>query len=34
MIIKGAQENNLPDYYISFLKSIPDNGYKGEYDIK
>ncbi|XP_032688501.1 gamma-glutamylcyclotransferase-like [Odontomachus brunneus] len=33
MIIKGAQDNNLPNYYISFLKSIPDNEYKGEYDI-
>ncbi|XP_014488440.1 PREDICTED: gamma-glutamylcyclotransferase-like [Dinoponera quadriceps] len=32
-IIKGAQENNLPDDYIKFLKSIPNNGYKGEYDI-
>ncbi|XP_019696848.1 gamma-glutamylcyclotransferase isoform X2 [Harpegnathos saltator] len=33
MMIKGAQENNLPDDYLKFLKSISDNGYKGKYDI-
>ncbi|XP_070155972.1 gamma-glutamylcyclotransferase [Polyergus mexicanus] len=32
-ILKGAQENNLPDDYIGFLKTIPHNGYIGEYDI-
>ncbi|XP_050463249.1 gamma-glutamylcyclotransferase-like [Cataglyphis hispanica] len=33
MILKGAQENNIPDDYIEFLKTIPHNGYEGEYDI-
>ncbi|XP_018404373.1 PREDICTED: gamma-glutamylcyclotransferase-like isoform X2 [Cyphomyrmex costatus] len=32
-ILKGAEENNLPTDYIKFLKTIPNNGYKGEYDI-
>lgn len=34
MILKGAQENNIPDDYIEFLKTIPHNGYEGEYDIR
>lgn len=33
-ILKGAKENNLPTDYIKFLKTIPDNGYEGEYDIR
>ncbi|EZA55182.1 hypothetical protein DMN91_001351 [Ooceraea biroi] len=33
MIVKGAEENNLPASYIKFLKTIPHNGYEGEYDI-
>ncbi|KAL0101390.1 hypothetical protein PUN28_018904 [Cardiocondyla obscurior] len=33
MILKGAEENNLPTEYIKFLKTIPHNGYEGEYDI-
>ncbi|KAL6262422.1 hypothetical protein P5V15_007508 [Pogonomyrmex californicus] len=33
MILEGAKENNLPADYIEFLKSIPHNGYEGEYDI-
>lgn len=32
-ILKGAEENNLPTDYIKFLRTIPHNGYKGEYDI-
>jgi len=31
-ILKGAEENNLPIDYIKFLKTIPHNGYEGEYD--
>ncbi|XP_012533929.1 gamma-glutamylcyclotransferase-like isoform X2 [Monomorium pharaonis] len=33
MILRGAEENNLPFEYIKFLKTIPHNGYEGEYDI-
>lgn len=33
MILRGAEENNLPTNYIKFLKTIPHNGYEGEYDI-
>lgn len=33
MILKGAQENNLPVNYMEFLKTIPHNEYEGEYDI-
>lgn len=33
-ILRGAEENNLPTDYIKFLKTIPHNGYEGEYDIK
>ncbi|TGZ44732.1 Gamma-glutamylcyclotransferase [Temnothorax longispinosus] len=33
MILKGAEENNLPTDYMKFLKTIPHNGYKGEYDV-
>ncbi|XP_012225596.1 gamma-glutamylcyclotransferase-like isoform X2 [Linepithema humile] len=33
MILKGAEEHNLPTDYIKFLKTIPHNGYEGEYDI-
>lgn len=33
MILNGAKENSLPADYIKFLKTIPHNGYEGEYDI-
>ncbi|KYM76863.1 Gamma-glutamylcyclotransferase [Atta colombica] len=33
-ILKGAKENKLPTDYIKFLKTIPDNGYEGDYDIR
>ncbi|XP_077272846.1 gamma-glutamylcyclotransferase [Temnothorax americanus] len=33
MILKGAEENHLPTDYVKFLKTIPHNGYKGEYDV-
>ncbi|XP_043279063.1 gamma-glutamylcyclotransferase-like [Venturia canescens] len=32
-IIQGAVENELPSYYIEFLKTIAHNGYTGEVDI-
>lgn len=32
-ILKGGRENNLPADYIKFLKTIPHNGYVGDYDI-
>ncbi|XP_022914958.1 gamma-glutamylcyclotransferase-like [Onthophagus taurus] len=32
-IILGAEESCLPDDYREYLKSIPDNGYKGKVDI-
>lgn len=33
-ILNGAAENNLPTNYIKVLKTIPHNGYEGEYDIR
>lgn len=32
-ILDGANESDLPQHYIEFLKKIPHNGYKGEVDI-
>lgn len=34
MILQGAEENELPVSYINLLKTIPNNEYKGEYDIR
>lgn len=33
-IIKGAQESQLPDSYIQFLKMISHNGFKGKCEIR
>jgi gamma-glutamylcyclotransferase len=33
VIIRGAKENGLPPHYITFLESIPDNGYDGEVNL-
>lgn len=30
VIIQGAKESRLPQYYQNFLKNIPHNGYDGE----
>lgn len=32
-IIEGAEESQLPEEYIMFLKSFPDNGFAGEINI-
>ncbi|XP_020280416.1 gamma-glutamylcyclotransferase-like [Pseudomyrmex gracilis] len=33
LIVKGAEANQLPADYVKFLKSVPHNGYEGEYGI-
>ena len=30
IIIRGAQQNQLPENYLHFLKSIRDNGFQGD----
>ncbi len=32
IIIDGAEENNFPEEYITWLKHIPNNGYEGDID--
>ena len=34
VIVDGAVECGLPDDYITWLRSIPDNGYDGQVDYK
>ena len=33
VILRGAEEHNLPEHYVAFLKQIEDNGYKGDVNI-
>lgn len=35
VMIKGARENGIPEYYIkNTLETIVDNGYDGEVEVK
>ncbi|KAG8195235.1 hypothetical protein JTE90_027976 [Oedothorax gibbosus] len=33
IMIEGAKDHGLPDWYVKKLEDIPDNGYKGNIDI-
>jgi hypothetical protein len=30
VLVKGAQQNSIPQTYIEFLQNIEDNGYSGD----
>ena len=34
MLLTGAKEHSMPDFYIEKLENHPDNGYDGEVDVK
>ena len=33
VVLKGAKQNNLPQYYIDKLSSVEHNGYSGECEV-
>ena len=34
VLLTGAKEHSMPDFYIEKLENHPDNGYDGEVDVK
>ena len=34
MIVRGAEEHNIPKDYLEFLRGIEDNGYRGDVNVK
>ena len=34
VIVRGAEEHNIPKDYLDWLKGIEDNGYKGDVNVK
>ena len=33
VIVRGAEEHNIPEEYLDWLRGIEDNGYRGDVNV-